>query len=576
MAHTIITDSHALAKPVVFKSILKMMNTAATEMTTAENSHRGAFWNTSTFSLGALILLIIVATPQLICMPVTNDVSYYDLQARTVMRGGMLYRDMVEPNFPGVVWVHITVRSLFGWSTEALRAFDLLIFSLTVFLLTRFVAGVRFQLAFLLFLAYYSVSEWCHVQRDLWLLLPTAAALNLRWAQIQRTAQEEVAGKTLFLYGLLEGLVWGAGVWLKPHVVIPALAVWLCSLASSDLRAKVWKDLGGLLTGGLIAGALGLSWLYFTQTLPWFLEMQLDWNREYLAEGNFGNLRYIILNMVARFFPYILIHLAAVPAAILLLLRQDPQRSAQTALRLRLLSALYLAWLLQVVLLQHPFDYVHFPPLLLGLSLLVYTFHCTRRARLTRWLLTGSFLVMALIYSPVTKPAYLRLWSACLEQGSTGAIRNQLARIPYPDWEDMEHVAEFLKSQQTQDREVTCFSNDMVHLYLSLDLEPSTRFVYTQSYIEFYPSRRPLIFKALRESPQRFVLSNLMAGGLLVSQAKEIGPEGPNAYPPDFPEHLKAKFPFSLPIAFRSGSLVVHHYQEQSATDSPTESTDKQ
>ncbi|KAA0135282.1 hypothetical protein FYZ48_18395 [Gimesia chilikensis] len=72
------------------------------------------------------------------------------------------------------------------------------------------------------------------------------------------------------------------------------------------------------------------------------------------------------------------------------------------------------------------------------------------------------------------------------------------------------------------------------------------------------------------------MLSNLMAGGLLVSQAKEIGPEGPNTYPPAFPEHLKAKFPFSLPIAFRSGSLVVHHYQEQPSKESSTKPSDKQ
>ncbi|QDT25364.1 hypothetical protein Pan153_32290 [Gimesia panareensis] len=551
------------------------MSTANPVIPDTESSDRGARWNTSTLSLGALILLLVAATPQLICMPVTNDVSYYDLQARTVMRGGMLYRDMVEPNFPGVVWVHILVRSLAGWSTEVLRVFDLLVFCLTVFCLTRFVSAVRFQVGLLLFLAYYSVSEWCHVQRDLWLLLPAAVALNLRWAQIQRSTQAAVVTRSLFLFGTLEGLVWGAGVWLKPHVVIPALAVWLCSLFNPALRKKVWSDLGGLLTGGLIAGALGVGWLYFTGTWPWFLEMQLDWNREYLTQGNFGNHYYVFLNLAVRFFPYILIHLVAVPMALVLLIRQDPQRPPQVVLRLRLLSALYLAWILQVVLLQHPFDYVHFPPMLLGMTLLVYAFHCTRRARLTRWILTGGFLVAALWFSPVTKPAYLRLWSACLEQGSTGAIRNQLARIPYPDWEDMERVAAFLKSQQAQDREVTCFSNDMIHLYLDLNLEPSTRYVYTHSCLEFYPSRRPLILKTLRNSPQRFVLSNLMAGGLLVSQAKEVGPEGPSAYPPAFPEHLKTTFPWNLPIAFRAGTLVVHRYPGEPIENPPQESSDK-
>lgn len=553
-----------------------MIATTSPEIPTTEHSDRGARWNSSTLSLGALILLVVAATPQLICMPVTNDVSYYDLQARTVMRGGMLYRDMVEPNFPGVVWVHILVRSLAGWSTEALRVFDLLVFGLTVFCLARFTSAVRFQVGLLLFLAYYSVSEWCHVQRDLWLLLPVAFALNLRWAQIQRSSQAAVASRTMFLFGVLEGLVWGAGVWLKPHVVIPALAVWLCSLASPALRKKVWNDLGGLLTGGLIAGALGVGWLYFTGTWTWFLEMQLDWNREYLTKTTFDNYGHVIFSMVVRLFPYSLIHLAAIPVALLLLIRQDPRRDPRDVLRLRLLSSLYLAWVLQVALLQHPFDYVHFPPMLLGITLLTYAFHCSRRVPVLRQLLVGGFLVVALLCSPVTKPAYLRLWASCLEQGSTAAIRNQLARIPFPDWEDMERVAEYLRAQGAQDREVTCYSNDLVHLYLYLDLEPSTRYVYSHTHATSFPSHREQIHKALQESPQRFVLTNLMTVGLLVPQAKAIGPEGQNGYPPAFPEPLKSKYPWNLPIAFRTGTLVVHRYPGEPVVESPEVSSVKQ
>ncbi|QDT91250.1 hypothetical protein Pan161_29060 [Gimesia algae] len=545
------------------------MSTATTETLTADHPAHRSLWNSSNLALGALILLVVTATPQLICMPVTNDVSYYDLQARTVLRGGVLYRDMVEPNFPGVVWVHLTVRSLFGWSTAALRAVDLCLFSLTVLLLTRFVSAVRFQLGFVLFLAYYSVSEWCHVQRDLWLLLPIALALNLRWAQIQRSALETISNRTIFLYGLLEGLVWGAGVWLKPHIVIPALAVWLCSLSQPALRHRALKDLAGLITGGLLMGALGIGWLYWYGALPSFLEMQLDWNQEYLTDKMLDHYGFVIFNMVVRLFPYSFIHLAAIPTALALLVRQNLQRDPSDRLRLHLLSALYLAWCLQVVLLQHPFDYVHFPPLLLGITLLTYWIHCNRSFPRLLKITAGGFIALALICSPVTKPDYLCLWDDCLQQGSTSTIRNQLARIPYPDWEDLERVADYLRQQQTQDREITCYSNDLVHLYLYLDLEPSTRYVYSHHQATFFPSKRSLILKALRNSPQKYILTNLMTPGLLVNQAKEIGPEGPHGYPPAFPDNLKSDYPWNLPIAFRSGTLAVHHYPGKS-TNSQT------
>ena len=553
------------------------MSISTTETLSVEIPDRPSLWNTSNLALGSLLLLVVTATPQLVCMPVTNDVSYYDLQTRTVMRGGVLYRDIVEPNFPGVVWVHLTIRGMFGWSTEGLRVCDLILFGLTVTFLARFVSPVRFQLSFLLFLAYYSVSEWCHVQRDLWLLLPTAVALNLRWAQIRRCAEAHPPAKIIFLFALLEGLIWGTGVWLKPHIVFPALAVWLCSLTQSALRRHVFKDLTGLITGGILVGVLGTGWLYFNGAWPWFLEMQLDWNREYLTDktNNLQNYGYVVFSMVVRLFPYSFIHLAAVPTALALLIRQDPKRNDSDKLRLQLLSTLYLAWCLQVLLLQHPFDYVHFPPLLLGIVLLTFWIHCHQRFPRMLKTAAGSFVVLALICSPVTKPAYLKLWEDCLQQGSTGSIRNRLARIPFPDWEDMERVADYLRRQQAQDNEITCYSNDLVHLFLYLDLEPSTRYVYSHHHATYFPSKQPAIYKALRNSPQKYILTNLMTPGLLVSQAKEIGPEGPFSYPPAFPEDLKSNYPWNLPIAFRSGTLVVHQYPEKPIHKQTDTSADK-
>jgi len=494
-------------------------------------------------ALLALILLVVAATPQLICIPVTNDVSYYDLQARTVLNGGIMYRDMVEPNFPGVVWIHMGVRSLFGWSTEALRCFDLVLFSCIVILLARFVSAARFQLSFVLVLTYYSVSEWCHVQRDVWLLIPAVAGLSLRYAQLLRMKNATASSKSIYFHTLLEGLVWGAGVWLKPHLVIPALAVWICSLLLLSTRRKTLKDLTGLITGGLVVGLLGIGWLISSKTWPWFLEMQLEWNREYLAAGNSLWNKSLIINLLARLFPYWLVHLVAIPMAVRSLFKKYPDPARPEIMRLRLLATLYLAWCLQVVLLQHPYDYIHLPPLLLGIAFLTLRVHCSDRISLGYKVLAGGFVILALVLSPVTKPAHLRLWADCIRQGSTNEIRNQLAQIPYPDWQDLERVGDFLKQQQAGNYEVTCYSNDLVHLYRDLNLEPSTRYVYLNTHATYFPSKGPLIKQDLQKSPQRFVLTNLMSAGLLVNQAREIGPAGINSHPPAFPKQLQTQYP---------------------------------
>ncbi|MCH9655764.1 MAG: hypothetical protein K0U86_13940 [Planctomycetes bacterium] len=480
-----------------------------------------------------------------------------------------MYRDMVEPNFPGVVWIHMGVRSLFGWSTEALRSFDLVLFSFIVILLARFIAAKYFQLSFVLVLMYYSVSEWCHVQRDVWLLIPAVAGISMRYFQIQRISNSNPTTKSIFFHASLEGLIWGAGIWIKPHLVIPALAVWICSLFMLSTRRGSLKDLVGLLTGGLIVGAMGIAWLISSTSWPWFLEMQLEWNREYLSSGSVLWNKGLITNLGIRLFPYWLVHLFAIPTALITLFKMNFIPDRPNLIRLKLLATLYLAWCLQVLILQHPFDYIHVPPLLLGIAFMTLWFHCARHNVTFHKVLAYSFVCLALYLSPALKPEKIMLWSDCLKNGSTNEIRNQLAQIPFPDWKDLERVGEFLEQQKAGDYEVTCHSNDLVHLYRDLNLEPSTRYVYSNTHTNYFPSKRSQIKKTLLESQQRFVLTNLMSAGLFSNQAKENGPLGINSYPPAFPKQLQTQYPWNLPIAFRSGTLVVHRTPGNAAATKP-------
>src|SRR5438128_842640 len=82
----------------------------------------------------ALAVLLTVAVPLFVRMPVTVDVAYYDLCARQVLRGGALERDLFFLHPPGMVWSRILVRSLWGWSSEAVRLADLVVVSAIIWL----------------------------------------------------------------------------------------------------------------------------------------------------------------------------------------------------------------------------------------------------------------------------------------------------------------------------------------------------------------------------------------------------------------------------------------------------------
>jgi hypothetical protein len=79
----------------------------------------------------------------------------------------------LETNFPGIVWAHMAIRSLFGWRPEVLRGADLAIVVSSVWLLTRWLprsgpSWGRVATATALFAFYLSTNEWCHCQRDVW------------------------------------------------------------------------------------------------------------------------------------------------------------------------------------------------------------------------------------------------------------------------------------------------------------------------------------------------------------------------------------------------------------------------
>src|SRR3954454_2275160 len=86
-----------------------------------------------------LVLVLALGLPLFLCMPLWNDVIHYDLCCRTLLRGGVLYRDAFDNNLPGVIWMQAAVRAALGWRPEALRLADFAFLALAVLLLLRWV-----------------------------------------------------------------------------------------------------------------------------------------------------------------------------------------------------------------------------------------------------------------------------------------------------------------------------------------------------------------------------------------------------------------------------------------------------
>ncbi|HJZ60106.1 MAG TPA: hypothetical protein VKE74_34510, partial [Gemmataceae bacterium] len=94
---------------------------------------------------------------------------------------------------------------------------------------------------------YLFVTEAVHAQRDVWMSLPALAAVVLRVRRTRRAAPEP------FRLSLLEGVLWGLAVWVKPHVMVMAAATWLLT-ARRVAGGRRWSGVGFDFAGNLLGG----------------------------------------------------------------------------------------------------------------------------------------------------------------------------------------------------------------------------------------------------------------------------------------------------------------------------------
>jgi hypothetical protein len=492
---------------------------------------------------------LVVQLPAFLCMGPEVDPNMYDVVARRVLKGDVHYQDLLETNFPGIVWVHMAVHTLFGWSTVTLRVVDVALVGLSVGLLMSWLprsipARGRIGVAAVLFAFYFSTTEWCHCQRDIWMLPVCLVGLGLRCRQVERLTGRDRSCR-LFPWAVLEGAVWATACWIKPFAFVPGLTCWLITARHATIAPgtgrRLAADLAGLLAGGLAVGGLGAAWLVATGAWHPFLDVMFGWNREYFAsDRSGGSTTLTVLTFAYRFFPWFLVHLVAVQLAMKALLAR---RGSGTVQSLR--GGFYLAWLLQSFLLQHFFDYVQVPAVLLGVVILAAEAG-EKMNRLGGWLII-LFLVLCTTWRGVGLTTdRAAVWAECVRDGSTPAAKYRTSLLRSIHWEDLDRAADFLRRQGVRDGEVTCFTASTISLYNDLDVRPSTRFLLLDIHLDIFVSRRDEILTSLAQSRQKYLVCDVSRGEMkpLAEVLDGDAVSGPQAA-------LKER------LVFRSGDIVV-------------------
>ena len=538
-------------------------------------------------------LLLMLQLPVFLQMPLTPDAVLYDLQAKCLMQGGVLYRDIVEPNLPGVVWIHALVRSGLGESVQMLRVFDLVIVLVITGVLCRVVTNIAKSrwlrvasmsaLASLLLMFYLGTSEWCHCQRDTWMLLPCLLAIATRklcFAQFEHAGLGSVdsqlapmsaahttqtTGQRDLLLGFLEGCFWAIAFWIKPFVALPAVMVILAS-RSTFVSPQAWlKHSVCVIVAGAMIGLLGILWMVNAGCWTYFVDMMTSWNGDYFQAGRSRwNLERIHAH-ASRFWPWVLLHLPAIVISV------KNRRS--------LLCACYLGWLLQAVLLQQLFDYVYVPCVILAIAICVRSVteqlnrsevvkdSQRRKEELARFRFNpvscgvGVILIMSVVSSVISiqnRVAYFRpCLSACIDGSLSTDVQDSISQSPFPCWGELEPMVDQLRKLNISDRELLAYNGNLIHLYPQLRFQAPTRFVYVDVLARCFPRRRAEMLQEIERSGIRYVVANL----------REDGWEDPVPMDKLLPVPLEASkatifFPYNQKPVFRSGSYVLFEVED--------------
>ena len=204
--------------------------------------------------------------------PLIHDAPIMHYVAWRIGQGAVPYRDLFDMNFPGVYLLHLVVLKTLGAGDGAWRLFDLLWLALASLVIAALAApwGRLASVGGALFFAAYHLGggAWQAGQRD-FLLCPFLLAGALAVARWHERREHRAV--------LCGGLALGAGLTIKPHAAVFALALTVLVLATRPAGRSRWSA-PAMFTGGLLVVPLAVvSWLAVIGGLGAWREIVFDY-----------------------------------------------------------------------------------------------------------------------------------------------------------------------------------------------------------------------------------------------------------------------------------------------------------
>ncbi len=515
-------------------------------------------------ALGWLVagVFLFVGVPLFLRMPLWCDATLHAVAANAIATDGVHYRDVFETNPPGFAWALWCVRGVFGLSAETIRATDLAIVALVTLGLVWLARGSGSDRANVAWMCaaiaafYLFIHEFNHVQRDVWMMLPAVVAIMLRLKRAE--------GRNSLLLAFAEGLIWGVGCWIKPHMLFIAAAAWLVTLR----RLRV-ADHVAVFAGGVVAGLLGLAWLISTGAWPYFVNIWTTWNADYFALVR-RELPFRAILQLQYFPPYSALALLAVPLA---LANLRSQSEAPHILPRKMLAAVYLAWLFTALLLQRPFHYVHVPETLLMFALFAANRWAVPFALVLLQVVAGVLMLCTSQSIPFVNPhpafdvTRTRWWSQCLEREPSREASQGVARwsrhFGGVDPVELGAVADYLRAQNVRDGELITWHDSPHALYLDLNVKPGFRFMHVANAAGLGKWQEQEVLRELKLAVPhaKFVVSDMNRITEKYDQLNEVDVDG---LPKVLPAWQRKEFPWDQPVVFRSpgGRYLVHRIEK--------------
>ncbi|MDX2037453.1 MAG: hypothetical protein SFX72_12445 [Isosphaeraceae bacterium] len=233
---------------------------------------------------GLSIWLLFSWLPHYWVWPWWTDTDYFAVSAYAWSRGVLPYRDLQDFNFPGPIYVHYVIGSIFGWDrTQPFNMFDsALLIGLGALLVwwsrRRFGASFAGWVAFLTILGYYLGLDYRQVAQRDW-HAPLLCVAGILWLEAAPGRASLVGSALLFAFALT----------IRPHPIVLAPAM-LSAIDQAARRkgepwiataraAAIW---GGVAALGLAAGAAPLI-------LSGIADDFVYWFRRASAGGPYGN-----------------------------------------------------------------------------------------------------------------------------------------------------------------------------------------------------------------------------------------------------------------------------------------------